>query len=112
MRTVRKLGMAVMVVTALMLAGCTTSTVGPTGVVTGVADACVGDVIPPGEVLHVKVSLDSGSNLVASTTVRSGARYRFSVVPGEYRLTGWWGSKSVAVRAGRAVTVKITNVCI
>ena len=109
---VRKLGVIAMVAMTLTLAACTTSTVRPTGVVTGVADACVGRAIPPGEVLHVKVSLDSGSGVVASTTMRSGARYRFSVVPGEYRVTGWWGSRNVAVRAGRAVTANFGNVCI
>lgn len=112
MSMIRKLGAVAMVVLAMVLAACTTSTVRPTGVVTGVADACVGHAIPPGEVLHVKVSLDSGSSVVATTTIRSGARYRFSVVPGAYRLTGWWGSRSVAVRAGQVVTAKIRNVCI
>jgi hypothetical protein len=112
MSTVRKLGVMVMVVLALTLAGCTTSAVRPTGVVTGVADACEGHPVPPGEILHVKVSLDSGSSLVASTTIRSGARYRLSVVPGEYRVAGWLGSRSVAVRAGHVVTVNFENICI
>jgi major membrane immunogen (membrane-anchored lipoprotein) len=109
---VRKPGVTVMVVVALMLGGCTTSAVRPTGVVTGVADACEGHPVPPGEVLHVKVSLDSRSTVVASTTIRSGARYRFSAVPGEYRVTGWWGSRSVAVRAGRAVTANFASDCV
>jgi hypothetical protein len=109
---VRKLGVIAMVAMTMTLAACTTSTVRPTGTVTGIADACQGLAISPGEVLRVSVSLDSGSNVVASTTIRSGARYRFSVVPGEYRVTGWWGSQSVAVRAGHVVTAKIRNVCI
>jgi hypothetical protein len=86
MITVRKVGWPVMVALALM--------------------------VPPGEVLHVKVSLDSRSTVVASTTIRSGARYRFSAVPGEYRVTGWWGSRSVAVRAGRAVTANFASDCV
>ena len=53
----RKLGVTVMVVLALTLAGCTTSAVRPTGVVTGVADPCEGHPVPPGEILHVKVSI-------------------------------------------------------
>ncbi len=109
---VRKLGVIAMVVMALMLTACATSTVRPTGVVTGVADACVGHPVPPGEILHVKVSIDSVSRVVASTTIRSGTRYRFSVVPGEYRVTGWWGSKSVAVRADRAVTANFPSDCV
>ena len=112
MSTVRKLGMAVMVGLTMTLAACTTSAVRPTGVVTGVADACVGHPVPPDEVLHVKLSLDSRSTVVASTTIRSGARYRFSIVPGEYRVTGWWGSRSVAVRAGRAVTANFASDCV
>lgn len=80
------------------------STVKRTGVVTGVTYACQGLALPSGEVLHVKVGLYSGPSLVASETVRSGAKYRFSVPPGSYRVTGWWGSKGVAVRAGHRVT--------
>jgi hypothetical protein len=63
---VRKLGMLAMMVMTLMLTACATSTVRPTGVVTGVAYACQGLVVPPAEFLHVKVRLYSGSSLVAS----------------------------------------------
>lgn len=100
------------VILALTLAACTTSTVRPTGVVTGFADACEARYVPVGEVLHVKVNLDSGSSVVASTTIRSGTSFRFSVVPGEYRVTGWWGTQSVTVRVAQVVTVKIRNVCV
>jgi hypothetical protein len=106
-----KLITVVMVVMALSLAGCTTSTVRPTGVVTGVAYACSG--LPPVVTgpQKVKVSLYSGSRPVASETIRSGAKYRFSVSPGAYRLVGWWRSKAVTVRAGDVATVNIMNLC-
>jgi curli biogenesis system outer membrane secretion channel CsgG len=109
---VRKLVAVAAVAMTVALAGCTTSAAGPTGVVTGVAYACQGLELPPGEVLHVKVSLYSGPSLVASETVRSGAKYRFSVSPGSYRVTGWWGSKGVTVRVGRIVTANFWNFCV
>ena len=92
----------------------TSSTVKPTGVVTGVVQACVGVAVPAGEILRmkVKVSLYSGSKRVASETVVWGTKYRFSVSPGTYRVTGWWGSKGVTVRAGRAVTDNFWNACV
>jgi hypothetical protein len=49
---------------------------------------------------------------VASETVRSGAKYRFSVPPGAYRLIGWWGSRDVKVRAGHVVTANFMNTCV
>lgn len=107
----RKLVVVAMVVMTLMLTACTTSTAKPTGVVTGVAYACQGLVLPPGDVLHVRLSLYSGPSLVASETVRSGAKYRFSVPPGSCRVTGWWGSKSVTVRAGQRVTADFFDSC-
>ena len=101
-------------VLALGLAGCTTSAAKPTGVVTGVVQACEGVAVPAGEILRmkVKVSLYSGSKRVASETVVWGTKYRFSVSPGTYRLTGWWGSKGVTVQAGHIVTVNFWNPCI
>jgi hypothetical protein len=83
----------------------------PTGVVTGVAEDCEAAQV---ELLHVKVkaSLYSGSKRVASETVVWGTKYRFSVSPGTYRLTGWWGSKAVTVRAGHIVLVSFWNPCI
>jgi hypothetical protein len=68
-------------------------------------------VLPGTKTPRVNVSLDSGSSVVASATIRSGATYRFSVVPGDYRVTGWWGSRRVTVSAGRAVTVNFGNLC-
>jgi hypothetical protein len=59
----------------------------------------------------VKVSLYSGSRRLVSETIRSGAKYRFSVTPGAYRLVGWWRSKAVTVRAGDVATVNILNLC-
>ena len=86
----------------------------PSGVVTGVASVCHGPRVPAGEVLHGKVSLYSGSILLASESVRSGAKYRFSVIPGSYRLTGWWGSRTVTIRAGHIVVANfmIPKTCI
>ena len=107
----RKLVAVAAVAMTVALAGCTTSAAGPTGVVTGVAYACQGLAFPPGDVLHVKVSLYSGPSLVASETVRSGAKYRFSVSPGSYRVTGWWGSKGVLVRAGNTTFTNLQNSC-
>ena len=108
---VRKLGSVVMVTIGLALAGCTTSTTQPTGVVTGVAYACSGlPTVLTGR-QKVKVSLYSGSRPVAAVTIRSGAKYRFSVTPGTYRLVGWWRSKAVTVRDGHVATVNILNLC-
>ena len=107
----RKFVVVAMVAMTVALAGCTTSAAGPTGVVTGVAYACQGLALPPGDVLHVKVGLYSGPSLVASETVRSGAKYRFSVTPGSYRVTGWWGSKGVLVRAGNTTFTNLQNGC-
>jgi len=53
----------------------------------------------------------SGPSLAASETVRSGAKYRFSVSPGSYRVTGWWGTKGVTVRAGHRVTADFFDAC-
>jgi hypothetical protein len=109
-----RLRAAAMVAIALTLAACTTSTVRPTGVVAGVASACQGLALQAGESLPVEVSLYSGSSLIASETVRSGSKYRFSVTPGSYRVTGWWGSKGATVRAGRiaAANFMIPKMCI
>jgi len=107
MTTVSMLAGVAMVIMVLALAACTTNTI---GVVTGYADACQGLVVPTHTTLHVKVNLYSGSNLVASETIRSGARYRFSVAPGSYRLTTW-RSQDVVVQAGQMVTVNLPNVC-
>jgi hypothetical protein len=87
------------------------TTAKPTGVVTGVAYACSG--LPPVVTgrQKVKVSLYSGSRRLVSETIRSGAKYRFSVTPGAYRLVGWWRSKAVTVRAGDVATVNILNLC-
>jgi len=101
-----------MVVTALTLGACVRSIARPTGVVTGIVDACQGLALPTGESLPVKVSFYSGSGLVASETVRSGAKYRLSVTPGSYRVTGWWGSRLVIVRARHTVSTDFWNVCI
>jgi len=89
----------------------TRTTPKPTGIVTGVAEVCEGVQV---EILHVKVkvSLYSRSKRVASETVVWGTKYRFSVSPGTYRLTGWWGSKGVTVQAGHIVTVNFWNPCI
>ncbi len=96
---------------SLRTASQTGITAEPTGVVTGVAYACEGLPPPTGQRLHVKVSLYSGSRSVASETVRSGAKYRFSVTPGTYRVVGWWGSRAVIVRAGDVATVNIVDYC-
>jgi CubicO group peptidase (beta-lactamase class C family) len=40
------------------------------------------------------------------------AKYRFSVNPGAYRVTGWWGSRGVIIRARHVVSVDLWNVCV
>ncbi|MGA2527657.1 MAG: hypothetical protein ABSG36_00690 [Acidimicrobiales bacterium] len=82
----------------------------PTGVVTGYAFACEG-IAPAGRAFHVKISLYYDSKLVASETVKSGSKYRFSVRPGEYQVKGWWGSRGVTVRAGAVVTADFPDYC-
>jgi len=97
---VRKLSALVLVVLALALVACTTSTVKRTGVVTGLTAECT-VASPP-----VKVSLYSGPTLVASTTVHAGASYKLSAAAGTYQVEGLGGSpESVTVRTGRTVTV-------
>ena len=70
-----KLGIVVAVVLAFVLAGCTTSTAKPIGVVTGLTARC-NILVPP-----VKISLYSGRTLVASATVPAGASYRLTTLP-------------------------------
>jgi hypothetical protein len=94
----------------------------PTGVVTGVAYACVGVRVSVGEVFYLKVSLYSASRSVASETVRSGNRYRLTAAPGVYTLkvrqrmaTGTdqpYPPRSVVVRAGRSTTANFRSVCL
>jgi predicted small secreted protein len=101
----RKLVVVKMVVMTLMLTACTTSTVKPTGVVTGLTAECTARAVP------VKVSLYSGRTLVASTTVRAGTSYKLSAAAGAYTVeglgevirSGEWTWPSVTVRAGRTV---------
>jgi hypothetical protein len=99
---------------ALTLAACTSATAKPTGVVTGVVYACEAVHVRAGEIFHVKVSLYSGSKRVDSETVRSAIKFRFSVTPGEYRVTGWWGSKEVNVHPDEVVSVtgELGDVCL
>lgn len=131
MSIVGKFGAVAMLALALSVAACTsTSSTSPTtstrpsstslrttstakrpvGVVTGTAEPCTG---PPSlPIPHVvKIRLYFGKTLVASQTVRAGARYRFSVAPGRYEVTGWWGSEAVVVRAGRVVIFNIEDWC-
>jgi hypothetical protein len=125
MTVVPKVGAVVMMLLSLMLARCTGSiapssaitttttatSLRTTGVVTGVAYACSGlPAVITGR-QKVRVSLHSGSRPVSSVTIRSGARYRFSVTPGTYRLVGWWRSKTVTVRTGDVATVNIVDYC-
>ena len=78
------------------------------GVVTGFADSCSGLM----EYVHVKVLLYRGRKMVASETVRSGARFHFSVAPGPYRVMTGHRSVRVSVRAGQSVTASLLTVCI
>jgi len=110
MSTVRRFGAVAMAVLALTLAACATSTVKPTGVVTGFVDACVALQVPTSKPLHVKVVLYLGQTLLASETVRSGATYRFVVAPGSYRVAAW-RSEDVVVRTGQTVTVNFPDIC-
>ncbi len=118
MTMVRKLAPLAMVVVTLMLTACTTSTVKPTGVVTGFADACVG-LVPAGSALpRVTVLLYSGSTVIASTTIKSGAKYRFSVTPGSYNVKAQQATPSfqyrpkvVVVSAGHSVTASFPDYC-
>jgi len=122
----RRFGSAVVIVLAIGLAACTSvpsnapkttthSTNPPTGitrvgkgVVAGFADSCSGLM----EHVHVKVLLYQGARIVASVTVRSGARFHFSVAPGSYRVMADHRSVQVMVRAGRTVTASLLTVCL
>ncbi len=127
---VRKLGLVVMIVSAVTLGACsstpatspssssrpsstsraTTTTMKPAvGVVTGIVQPCTG--LASFAPSHVKVQLYSSSTLVASDTVRADAKYRFSIAPGSYRLKGWWGFRTAVIRAGRTLTVNFPDLC-
>ena len=105
----------VMAAIAFTLAACTTSTVKPTGVVTGFAYACV-FVQVESALPRVTVLLYSGPTVVASTTIKSGAKYRFSVAPGSYKVeaeqVGFpYRPKDVVVQAGHSVTTNFPDCC-
>ena len=105
----RKMALVAMAVLALTLAACgAAQTVPPTtqnggdAIVTGFAGPCVAYVQNPPSV--VTVLLFSGPILVTSVRIRSGGRYRFSVVPGPYRVEVAARSVHIAVGAGRSAT--------
>jgi hypothetical protein len=121
---VRKFGIMVMVVIALTLAGCTTSTAKPTGIVTGVAFPCVGGVVTasrPRVTVAVTVLLYSGREVIKSETVRPDHSYRFTTAPGPYtvKLRQQAGTqsvqpyppKAVEVRTGRTATANFPGGC-
>lgn len=103
------------VLVASTLAACTTSTTKPTGVVTGFAVACVG-IQQESTLPRVTVLLYSGPTVVASTTIKSGSEYRFSVAPGSYKVKAQqagfqYRPKGVAVRAGHSVAASFPDYC-
>jgi hypothetical protein len=126
MKDVHRLGAPLIVVLAVGLAACAstpssapttmtrpsrppTSTIEPgQGVISGFADSCSGLM----EHVHVKVLLYRGPRLVSSETIRSGAGFRFSVVPGSYRVMADHRSVRVTVRAGRTATASLLSVCL
>jgi hypothetical protein len=86
--------------------------------VTGFADACVGLVLAGSALPRVTVLLYSGPTVVASTTIKSGAKYRFSVTPGSYKVKAQQATpsfqyrpKGVVVRAGQSVTATFPDYC-
>ena len=112
----RKLVVVAMMVMTLIVTGCTTSTVKPTGVVTGFADACVGTALTGSALPRVTVVLYCGATVVASTTVKSGAKYRFSVRPGSYKVEAQqagfqYRPKGVVAMAGHSVTANFPDYC-
>ena len=83
-----------------------TSNMMPTGVVTGVSDAC-SNFATKGS--PVRVVISAGPTVVASESLHLGGTYRFVVAPGVYRVTDYvsgtiYASTSVVVRSGRTVT--------
>ena len=112
----RKLVVVAAVAMTLVLAACTTSTTRPTGVVTGVANPCVGLVLAGSALPRVTALLHFGPTVVASTTIKSGAKYRFSVAPGSYKVeaeqVGFpYRPKDVVVQAGHSVTTNFPDCC-
>ncbi len=107
-----------LVVMTVKLTACTTSIVKPTGVVTGFADACVGLGLAESTLPRVTVLLYAGPTVVASTTIKSGAKYRFSVTPGSYKVTAQqatpsfqYRTKAVVVGAGHSVIANFPDYC-
>jgi hypothetical protein len=105
MITVRKLGVIGMVLLTLMVTACTRTAITPAkGVVTGQVLAC-------SLVRQIEVPLYSGRTLVALEKVRPNGNYRFSVAPGSYQITGWWGSTTVTVRAAHTLIFNFPGYC-
>jgi len=114
----RKLVVVAAVAMTLVLAACTTSTTRPTGVVTGVANPCVGLVLAGSALPRVTALLHFGPTVVASTTIKSGAKCRFSVAPESYKVKArqatpsfQYRPKGVVVRADHSVTVSFPDYC-
>jgi hypothetical protein len=125
MGMVRILKIVILIVVAFALAACAPTTRGLPGatsnstpkggssashdsVVTGFADSCSGLM----EHVDVKVRLYSGQRLMATETVRSGARFRFSVHPGSYRVMADHRFDDVTVTAGHSVNASLLMVCL
>ncbi|MFZ0173382.1 MAG: hypothetical protein WAL04_17000 [Acidimicrobiales bacterium] len=110
----RKLGvLALLALLSLAMGACTSTA--SAGVVTGTAAPCSGlATTAPGaaHATHVTVRLYSGQTLVASETIWTDAKYRFSVAPGTYYIKGPGApAEEVVIRAGRVVTDNILNLC-
>jgi len=119
---VRRAASGVVCLAALVLTGCSqTSPKGAQsttdGVITGVAQPCVGVAITPGgySKISVTVYLTQGSRAVAQQSVAGVHVYRFEVPAGIYTAATHEGEGSkpvdVVVHAGRTTHADIPSYC-
>ncbi len=119
---VRRAVSRVVCLAALVLTGCSqTSPKGAQsttdGVITGVAQPCIGVAITPGgySKISVTVYLTRGTRAVAQQSVAGAHGYRFEVPAGNYTVATHEGEGSkpvdVVVHAGRTTHADIPSYC-
>ena len=106
------LGTAVALAVVLGIPACS-SAGAATGVVTGRAWACSGPYRGPGSLLAT-LQVYRGHALIATKTIPSGTRYRFTLSPGRYVVSNTGnrkGQPSVSVHSSQVSRVNIPDIC-
>lgn len=104
-----------LVASAVLLTASLSACSTPTGVVTGSAVLCLAK--GPGQHSHlpVNVTLERGTQVVATHTLR-GPQYsfRFEAPAGKYAITSnqyWAGNIRVTIKAGSVAALSLVNLC-